>query len=187
MLKTVLLSLYYIISYGINVLLILYLNKLEKDDCNCVKNTNFHNALKNSIYTGMIAPIVYLLLLGFSHITNDKALYYSLMGVYQILMILVNGVITIMLFTYLQLLKKLSCGCITNGKLKGVHTAVNILSYIMLVGYGIYLIIYTYFKYFFEPKTLLVNNMSKLNNSRNNNARNNNARNNNTRNNNKLK
>lgn len=204
MLKIVLLTIYYIIAYFINGLLILYLNKLDKKECGCIKNNNFHIVLKNSIYIGMIIPIIYLLLLGFSLITNDNLLYYSLTTVYQIIMIFVNGIITIMLFTYLQLLKKIDCKCITNGKLKSVHTTVNILSYIMLIGYCIYLIIYTYFKYFFEPKIILVNNISKLNNNirnnnikrdyntkhnnaKNNNVKNNNTKNNNAKNNNKLK
>jgi ethanolamine transporter EutH len=164
MFKIVLTTLFYLSAYIINGLLILYLNKLESNKCKCVKNTNFHYTLKSCIYSGLLIPIVYVLLLGFALITKDNILYYSLQQVYRLLIILINGIITCMVFAYIHLLNKNNdCDCINNGKTKKVHKALNILRYIMLVGYGLYLVIYINLKYFNKPKIVLVNNIQKRN------------------------
>lgn len=160
MLKFTVLTLFYIISYVVNVVLLTYLTKLEKTDCSCVKNANFHYAVKNSIYVAVLMPIVYIVLTVFAYVTKDRRLSYSLDIVYQFLMLLVNGIISIMLFTYVQLLmKRNECECIKdNGAVAKLHKTVHILSYIILVGYGLYLMFYVYYKYIYEPKILLVDN-----------------------------
>jgi hypothetical protein len=166
MLNIVLTTLFYLFAYIINVLLVLYLMRLESNKCKCVKNENFHYALKTCIYAGLIMPVAYILLLGLALITKDDLLYYSLQKVYRLLIIIVNGITTFMLFAYIHILNKEDCKCIEKGKLEKFHKAINILRYIMLVGYSIYLVIYISLKYFSKPKVILVNNIRK-NNSKN--------------------
>ena len=186
MLKLILSVIFYIISYSINLLLITYLTVLEKKKCECVgKNANFHFSFKNSLYVALLMPIVYITLLGFAHLTKDKQLKYSLNVVYQILMVLINGIISVMLFTYIQLLiKKDDCKCITEKKrIAKIHKTVHILSYVMLIIYTLYLGFYIYYKYIYEPKVVLINNVNnvrgnKINNMRGNKMNNMNRKNN---------
>ena len=115
-------------------------------------------------------PVVYIVLTAFAYVTKDRALSYSLDTVYYLLMLLVNGIISIMLFTYVQLLiKRDECECIKgNDSFAKIHKTVHVLSYIILVGYGLYLMFYVYYKYIYEPKILLVDNGTSvkiLNNS----------------------
>ena len=164
MLKVIVSTLFYIISYVVNFLLLAYLTKLEKSDCSCVKNANFHYAVKNSIYVAILMPIIYIVLTVFAYVTKDKALSYSLDIVYKFLMLLINGIVSIIVFTYIQLLiKRDDCDCIKDdGSISKLHKTVHILSYIMLIGYGLYLMFYIYYKYIYEPKILLVDNGSSV-------------------------
>jgi amino acid transporter len=183
MIKLITIGIYYIVLYIINILFAVYLIRLEDNYCKCVKKEKLHNFIKLCVFCTIFIPIIYIILLGFSYIINDKVLFNSLKIVYQILMIILMGIISFMMFIYIQIINKSECECLTTGKTKSAHKTVNILTILLLICYIIYLIIFIYLKYFDKPKDILINN-TRNNNTGNNNTGNNNTGNNNTGNNN---
>lgn len=161
MIARTLITAYYITCFAAYVLTLLYLIKLEAD--NCVKHTDLHYTVKNSIYAGLGVPVAYLVLLAFAYITKDNVLASSLKNVFHIVMVVVNGVIAISLFVYMRYLDDFKCAEIDNqDRFKKIHMTINILSYILLCFYGLYFVSYVYYKYIAAPRIILVDNIQRV-------------------------
>lgn len=161
MIARTLITVYYITCFAAYALTLLYLIKLEA--ANCVKHTELHYTVKNSIYAGLGVPVAYLVLLAFAYITKDNVLASSLRNVFHIVMVIVNGVIAISLFIYMRYLDDLKCDGIDNqDRFAKIQKSINILSYVLLCFYGIYFVSYIYYKYIATPRIILVDNIQRV-------------------------
>jgi phosphatidylserine synthase len=150
---------YYITCFASYVLVLLYLIKLENE--NCIVNNKMHYTLKNTIYAGLGVPLSYLVLLSFAYITKDVDLIKSLKNVFHLTMLIINGIVSITLFIYMLQFNECE-GINDKERYKKIYKSINILSYILLCFYGIYLISYIYYKYIVKPKIILVNNVERV-------------------------
>jgi hypothetical protein len=158
MIARTLITTYYITCFAAYVLVLLYLVKLENKDC--IVDNNLHYTVKNSIYAGLGVSLAYIVLLGFAYITNDNILLNSLKNVFHIVMIIVNGVITITLFIYMIKMEDFECDNINDkNRYNKVYNAIKIICYILLCFYAIYFSSYLYYKYIMKPRIILIDNI----------------------------
>lgn len=117
---------------AINIVILVYLQRLNHDDCKTCFRDSRHNIVKGLAIYNLVSiiglPLLYLLF-------KNNVYSRIIMLLIMIVNLVLSGWMAISFTTYIYKLESTGCECLENEKLKGLHKFLSVWRYFMLFGF----------------------------------------------------